>query len=82
MTELTMTQLAVMVVDRVAKEPLTDKGIEEFLRRTDKTLDESVARNFASWMVGKRFLKLNPGSDKVSVWIPGDEAYKLREAEE
>lgn len=69
MTDLTMTDLAIIVWKFVGEEPRTEKEIEEML--LGKNTDDSVAHGFTQWAAGKGYIRISPGSEKVAHWIQG-----------
>lgn len=79
MTEATMTDLALMVVE-YSKDGRTESEIQSKLIR--EKVDADVAKNFTGWMVGRGYLKVSPGDSKTKAYIPGDSVYKLEEGDE
>ena len=75
MTELTMTQLALLVVGRVKDQPMTKAEIDALLIR--ERVDGDVAKNFTTWMASKQYLKISPCESKDVRWTVGPRAYTL-----
>ena len=78
MTDLTMTELAVMTWEFVDT-PRTEDEIRAMLERLTylvgsekRHLDEDLCRNLPGWCAGRGYIRLAAGNEKTPRWIQGN----------
>ena len=77
MTDLTMTQIAVMVWEYVGTDPRTEDEIRAMLVRNK--VSECAAERITAWASDKGYIRIHDPGEKTIKWCQGK---RPREAEE
>ena len=77
MTDLTMSELALMVWEYVGTDPRTEDEIRAMLVRNK--VSECAAERFTAWASGKGYIRIHDAGEKCIKWCQGK---RPREVEE
>ena len=69
MTDLTMTEIAVMVWEYVGTDPRTEDEIRAMLVRNK--VSEVAAERFTAWASGRGYIRIHDPGEKTIKWCQG-----------
>lgn len=77
MTDLTMSQLAVMVWEYVGTDPRSEDEIRAMLVRNK--VSEVAAERFTAWASGRGYIRIHDAGEKVIKWEQGRRPKEVEE---